>query len=100
MATRRSPNLHACSPACGSGARRGATVSAVRSLSVEAGERVLLPLAFILPASRREGIVINLAPVLFIPLRAEFGLTYEQIGRLQMELGWLKKKAGVDHLPG
>jgi fucose permease len=27
-------------------------------------------------------IVINLAPVLFIPLRAEFGLTYEQIGRL------------------
>jgi fucose permease len=29
-----------------------------------------------------QAIVINLAPVLFIPLREQFGLTYEQIGRL------------------
>lgn len=41
-----------------------------------------LTILFCRLASFVQAIVINLAPVLFIPLREEFGLTYEQIGRL------------------
>jgi len=41
-----------------------------------------LTILFCRLASFVQAIVINLAPVLFIPLREEFGLSYEQIGRL------------------